>query len=202
MKSEAEKRKATPVYSGVLKYFPDALKEVARVSKAGNDQHNPGSELHWDRAKSKDELDACARHLVDRARSKLDTDGIRHLGKAAWRALAALQKEIEAEQHSEWETYMLEIDGFTPREATNIETAQQYEYDAMLAQKSKSQKNAEPDSIDEYVERLQYSVGERQDGKAWRILDTRGEVVGYVSQTDAPTKDAALLYWAHKGRLE
>ena len=35
-------RKATPIATGVLDYFPLALAEIARVSKAGNDQHNPG----------------------------------------------------------------------------------------------------------------------------------------------------------------
>ena len=92
-KDKHKKRKDTPVFSGVLKYFPDAIQEVARVSKAGNDQHNPGEPLHWDREKSTDELDALARHLIDAG--KLDSDGIRHSAKIAWRALANLQKEIE-----------------------------------------------------------------------------------------------------------
>jgi len=94
--TEAQKRKDTPIYSGVLNYFPDAIAAVARVSKVGNDQHNPGTALHWDRSKSKDEYDACARHLLDRASGEeLDTDGQRHMAKVAWRALAALQKELE-----------------------------------------------------------------------------------------------------------
>ena len=38
---KAADRKATPVFSGVLKYFPNALKEVSKCSKAGNDQHHP-----------------------------------------------------------------------------------------------------------------------------------------------------------------
>lgn len=96
MEDAALARKATPVYSGVLAYFPDAIKEVARVSAVGNEQHNPGTELHWDRAKSGDEFDACLRHLLDRAAGEVfDTDGQRHTAKAAWRALAALQKELE-----------------------------------------------------------------------------------------------------------
>jgi len=68
---------------------------VARCSKAGNDQHNPGSPLHWDRSKSGDELDALTRHLIEAG--TLDSDGIRHSAKVAWRALANLQKEIERE---------------------------------------------------------------------------------------------------------
>lgn len=89
----AQERKNTPVYSGFIKYFPLAIQEVARCSKAGNDQHNPGSELHWDREKSGDELDALSRHLIDAG--TLDTDGIRHSAKVAWRAMANLEKELE-----------------------------------------------------------------------------------------------------------
>jgi hypothetical protein len=77
----------------VLKYFPDAIKEVAKCSLAGNDQHNEDKPLHWDRSKSGDELDALARHLIQAG--TIDTDGIRHSAKVAWRALANLQKEIE-----------------------------------------------------------------------------------------------------------
>ena len=87
------KRKEIAVYSGVLKYFPDAIKEVARCSYRGNQQHNPNTKLHWDRSKSGDELDALSRHLLDAG--TFDSDGIRHSAKVAWRALANLQKEIE-----------------------------------------------------------------------------------------------------------
>lgn len=89
----SKQRKETPVYSGVLKYFPDAIMEVSRVSLAGNKQHHPDEPLHWDRSKSTDELDALSRHLIDAG--KIDSDGIRHSAKVAWRALANLQKEIE-----------------------------------------------------------------------------------------------------------
>lgn len=90
---DAQERKDTPVFSGVLNYFPDALMEVAKCSKAGQMQHNPDKPLHWDRSKSGDELDALTRHLLDAG--KIDTDGQRHSAKVAWRALANLQKEIE-----------------------------------------------------------------------------------------------------------
>lgn len=92
----AKDRKQRPVYSGVLKYFPDAIMEVAFVSYKGNEQHHPDKELHWDRNKSTDELDALMRHLIS-AGTK-DTDGVRHSAKVAWRALANLQKEIENER--------------------------------------------------------------------------------------------------------
>lgn len=91
---EAEARKATPIASGVLDYFPDALVAIAQVSWAGNQQHNLGQTLHWDRSKSTDEADAMIRHFMERG--TLDTDGMRHSAKMAWRALALLQKELEA----------------------------------------------------------------------------------------------------------
>lgn len=91
--TESQVRKATPLASGVLDYFPLALEEVARVSKAGNDKHNPGQELHWSRHQSRDHPDCIMRHLKDRG--KIDADGRRHSGYLAWRALALLQEEIE-----------------------------------------------------------------------------------------------------------
>lgn len=87
-------RKQTPIYSGVLMYFPRAIAEVARTSFVGNEQHHPGTPLHWDRNKSQDEHDALMRHLMEAG--TVDTDGIRHSAKVAWRALAALEKELEA----------------------------------------------------------------------------------------------------------
>ena len=86
-------RKEYPVFSGVVKYFPDALMEVAHVSFVGNEQHNKGEPLHWAREKSTDDADALMRHLIQAG--TIDTDGVRHSCKVAWRALAVLQKEIE-----------------------------------------------------------------------------------------------------------
>lgn len=94
--TDAKERKATPIYSGVLKYFPLAVAEVARVSKAGNEQHNPGQPLHWDKSKSTDHADCILRHMLQAG--ELDTDGQRHSAKVAWRALAQLEMELEAQQ--------------------------------------------------------------------------------------------------------
>ncbi len=91
---DAAGRKAAPICSGVLDYFPAALVEVARLSKAGNDQHNPGELLHWARGKSADHADCIVRHLMQRGTN--DTDGVPHSAKVAWRALALLQEELEA----------------------------------------------------------------------------------------------------------
>lgn len=92
---KADERKGYPIYSGVLMYFPDAIAYIAKISKAGNDQHNPGQPLHWSREKSGDHHDCIARHLLESG--TVDTsDGLLHSGKLAWRALAALQLELEA----------------------------------------------------------------------------------------------------------
>jgi len=93
--TDPAKRKTYPITTGCLDYFPDALLEVANLSKVGNDQHNPGEPLHWAKEKSQDEADALVRHLLDRGTR--DTDGVRHSAKVAWRALALLQRELDAE---------------------------------------------------------------------------------------------------------
>ena len=87
-----EQRKQMPVYTGVLKFFPTALLEVSKISNIGTQQHHPDKELHWDKTKSKDHLDAGVRHIIDHSNSPLDDDGMLHLAKAAWRILAALQE--------------------------------------------------------------------------------------------------------------
>lgn len=97
--TDPKERKKIPIATGVLDYFPDALAEIARVSQSGNDQHNPGQPLHWNRALSTDHPDCLIRHFLERGTR--DDDGQRHSAKAAWRALALLQEEIEAEREQE-----------------------------------------------------------------------------------------------------
>lgn len=87
-------RKATPLFSGCIAYFPDALAAVARLSKAGNDKHNPGEPLHWAKGKSGDHADCLVRHLLEHGKPDPDT-GFSHTVAVAWRALALLQTEIE-----------------------------------------------------------------------------------------------------------
>ena len=117
----AKERKQIPLYSGLVKYFPDALVEVAKVSFAGNEQHNPGQPLHWAREKSTDQEDTLMRHLFESG--SIDVDGQRHSAKLAWRALALLQLEIEhdrveglnqeTQQHEPvWSVQA--VDGFLP----------------------------------------------------------------------------------------
>lgn len=91
--NEPQARKEHPVASGVLDYFPDAIVAISNISFKGNQQHNPGQPLFWNRGKSSDEADTMMRHFLQRG--TLDVDGVRHSAKMAWRALALLQKEIE-----------------------------------------------------------------------------------------------------------
>jgi hypothetical protein len=92
---DSHSRKQCPIARGVLDYFPDALAAVANVSYVGNAQHNGNAPMHWAREKSTDHADCIVRHLIDRG--KLDTDGLRHTAKVAWRGLALLQEELERE---------------------------------------------------------------------------------------------------------
>lgn len=95
LSTDKRTRKQQPIARGVLDYFPAALAEVAHVSFVGNEQHNPGEAMHWARGKSTDHADCVIRHLADRG--TFDEDGLRHSAKAAWRALALLQEELEAD---------------------------------------------------------------------------------------------------------
>lgn len=96
--TDPQLRKAIPIYSGFIKYFPRAICAVAELSRIGNDQHNPGAPLHWDRSKSGDEKDALMRHLIDQTiegDNATDTDNVLHATKKAWRAMADLEKILE-----------------------------------------------------------------------------------------------------------
>lgn len=93
--TDPKERKKYPVASGVLDYFPDAMVAIAHLSYKGNEQHNPGQPLHWAREKSTDQNDTMIRHYLERGTR--DSDGERHTAKMAWRALAMLQLEIEAD---------------------------------------------------------------------------------------------------------
>ena len=95
LSSDAAERKTIPIASGVLDYFPAAIIEVAKVSRTGNVQHNgEGAPMQWSRGKSMDQADTIIRHFLERG--TIDTDGLRHSAKLAWRALALLQLEMEA----------------------------------------------------------------------------------------------------------
>ena len=80
----------------MIQYFPLVWAEIAKVSKAGNDQHNPGQPLHWAREKSKDQMDAAFRHMLDYAQGSPDRNY--HLAQAIWRLCAELELSLEKER--------------------------------------------------------------------------------------------------------
>ncbi len=87
---DAQTRKTIPAYTGFVKYFPRAITEVSRISMIGGIQHGQTPEtLHWDRAKSGDELDAMMRHIIDE-----------DWAQVAWRAMAHLEKYLEREENN------------------------------------------------------------------------------------------------------
>ena len=83
--SEDAERAMFPMWDGLIAYFPSALAGVARVSKEGNEKHNPGQPMHHARGKSTDHLNKVIRHLMEG-----DYDA------AAWRVLALSQEWHEA----------------------------------------------------------------------------------------------------------
>ncbi len=107
--TDSSERKNYPILSGCVKYFPAALAGVARISKIGNDKHNPGQPLHHARSKSTDHGDCIVRHLIDAedllaAYRRGDTSATKEMiltevNQLAWRALSysqVLQEEFGA----------------------------------------------------------------------------------------------------------
>jgi hypothetical protein len=101
--TDSAERKGYPMLSGCINYFPAALAGVARISKIGNDKHNPGEPIYHDRNKSLDHGDCIVRHLIDvqdllavDKREALTPLGIQQLldeaSQLAWRALALSQE--------------------------------------------------------------------------------------------------------------
>lgn len=89
----AKERKAIPVYSGFVKYFPRAICAISQHSLIGGIQHGQTAQsLRWDRSLSGDELDAMMRHIVEE-------DWV----AVAWRAMANLEKHLEAREHKDFE---------------------------------------------------------------------------------------------------
>lgn len=118
-----EERKATPVFQGVLRYFPNALREVSRCSLASNKQHNGDAPVYWDMEKSKDELGSLTRHLVDLASGEeYDEDGTLNLAKIAWRALGALERHLQGDESFEGENFYKELKQTTDGEENRTES--------------------------------------------------------------------------------
>lgn len=90
--------KDTPVYSGVIRYFPLAMAAISRVSVAGDRKHNPGNDgpPMWSRGKSTRHDDAIMSHTIKALFEEMDEElGEPHVALRAWRALAALEEYEE-----------------------------------------------------------------------------------------------------------
>lgn len=91
---DSAERKATPLFTFLNTYFPDAFVSLARLSFKANEKHNPGEPMHWAREKSTDHKDCILRHLLDEERIDPETDEPEAVA-AAWRALANAQLVLE-----------------------------------------------------------------------------------------------------------
>ena len=92
--SGSKERLDYPICTGMLMYFPRACAAVARHSKIGNDQHNPGEPMHWAREKSIGRGDQIVRHLMD-GLFMWDSDREEtehHFAGMAWRSLELLER--------------------------------------------------------------------------------------------------------------
>ena len=95
----SQQRKDAPVWSGFCLYFPQAMMEVAKLSKIGNDKHNPGEPLHWAEGKSMDHGDCIIRHQLEAEDIDPDT-GLLHATAVAWRAMAQLETLLKKEEEA------------------------------------------------------------------------------------------------------
>ncbi len=96
LSKDKQARKQAPLARGLIGYFPNACLQVAHVSFVANEQHNPGLPLQWAFNKSSDEPDCEIRHMIDANAGPFDDDGLLHLAKKAWRALADLERYVLA----------------------------------------------------------------------------------------------------------
>lgn len=81
--------------SSVIYYWPNALAALAELNVQGNMQHYGNADnVQWVHKVSNKHIDKLLNHLIDHG--TLDTDGIRHSTKVAWRALANLEDELIA----------------------------------------------------------------------------------------------------------
>jgi len=96
-----KERKQIRIYDGFMKYFANAIVEVTKVSCKGSEQHHPNQELHWDKDKSKEELNSLMRHLLE----AMETDATEDWARVAWRAMANLQRKCESKKEGTTKKY-------------------------------------------------------------------------------------------------
>lgn len=111
-----KERKNLPIFKLICNYFPKALREVTRVAVANNVRYNPDrkpADINWARGKSTDQMGSLFRHMLE---SQVDGlvfealppevqaacgpgfERVYVLAEAAWRALAALELQIEEQE--------------------------------------------------------------------------------------------------------
>lgn len=88
-----DKRDNYPLFDVLFGYFPAAMCELARWSKVGNEQHNPGEDLHWSREKSTDHRNKIMRHLMDY--DQRESNGFYEAVPMLWRCAALVQELLE-----------------------------------------------------------------------------------------------------------
>lgn len=101
--NDKQARKQAPLARGLFGYFPNACLHVAHVSFVANEQHNPGLHMQWAFNKSSDEPDCELRHMLDAQAGEgggFDDDGLLHLAKKAWRAMADLERFVLSNYHT------------------------------------------------------------------------------------------------------
>lgn len=91
---DSKLRKETPIFRGLLMYFPYACAAVARLSYKANEKHNPGEDMHWSRDRSSDHRDCVVRHIMEVDHLDDECGELAEV-QAAWRALAVAQIAIE-----------------------------------------------------------------------------------------------------------
>lgn len=111
-----KERKNLPIFKLICNYFPKALREVTRVAVANNVRYNPDrkpSDINWARGKSTDQFGSLFRHILEaevdglvfeelppevQAACGEGFERVYVLAEAAWRALAALELQIEEQE--------------------------------------------------------------------------------------------------------
>ena len=109
-----KQRKNLPVFAMLTRYFPKAIREITKVCVINNVRYNPErapTDINWARDKSRDQLGSLQRHILERVvddhvfeeipadvQAATGFDRAYVLAEAAWRALAALEVEIETQE--------------------------------------------------------------------------------------------------------
>jgi hypothetical protein len=181
--TDANERKAIPVYSGFIAYFPLAIAAVAAHSLRSNEQHNPGQPLHWDKAKSQDEKDALCRHLIDGVGATPETD-IVEATAVAWRAMANLERTLEKQESQKLAVTNVDLDNRHPYGNTAC-TLKPNVHQLMRELRTKSDGTAfAAPTIDDEDPSL-YRIELSEDSLRWILYDRNDRICYVRPSTDS-----------------